>query len=224
MRQPQPRRHHHLSQRTIAEAGLAIIDAHGPRALKLRDVATALGVGTMSLYTYVESRDALISNIVGLLLNEVDVSPVPDETWDASLWRVAHSMYEMVCRHPKAFELIALAPNDEPPILDYIQAIDQLHDAQGIPRERFVAMWGVVDPFITGFLLQAAQEMTRTRPVHPTYEASQGLAAEIPKTLTSETFGTALKVVICGLRQTVMREQSDSSFNPDGSTTASTKA
>ncbi len=206
MRDPQPRRHHHLSRRAIAEAGLAIIDAEGPKALNLRGVATSLGIGTMTLYTYVESRDALISDIVGLLLNEVDISPLEGETWDASVRRVTRSVRQMACRHPRAFELVAIAPIDESPILEYAQAIDRLHENQGIPEERFVPMWGVIDSFLTGFLLMETQALTRERPTHATYEGASTPPPSVPPALSESTFETALETIIAGLRQTVMRD------------------
>lgn len=206
MRDPRPRRHHHVSRRAIAETGLALIDEAGPKALNLRDVASALGIGTMTLYTYVEGRDALISDIVGLLLSEVDTAPVPDETWDDSVRRVARSVRQMACRHPRAFELVAVAPIDEPPIVDYAQSIVRLHEEQGVSKERFVSMWGIIDSFLTGFLLMETQAVTRKPPVHAGREARSALAAQMPTALTSETFETALEAIIAGLRQTVMRD------------------
>lgn len=206
MRDPRPRRHHHVSRRAIAETGLAIIDEGGPKALSLRDVASALGIGTMTLYTYIEGRDALISDIIGLLLGEVDTALVPGETWDDSVRRVARSVRHMACRHPRAFELVAVAPIDEPPVVDYAQAIVQLHEEQGIPKERFVSLWGIIDSFLTGFLLMETQAITRKRPAHAGSEERVALAAQMPTALSSETFETALETIIAGLRQTVMRD------------------
>lgn len=205
MRDPQPRRHHHLSRRAIAETGLALIDAGGLKALTLRDVAAELGIGTMTLYTYVENRDALVSEVVGLLLGEVDTASMPGETWDDSIRRVSRSVREMACRHPRAFQLLALAPIDEPPVADYVLTIDRIHEEQGISEECLVPMWGLIDSFLTGFLLMETEAMTRALPRSAGPDARGGPAPRIPTALSAESFEQALETIIAGLRQTVMR-------------------
>ena len=58
------------------------------------------------------TRDEIVADVVGLLLGEVDTTPHPEERWDESLRRVAHSLRKVAHRHPAAFTLVALAPVD----------------------------------------------------------------------------------------------------------------
>ena len=175
-----PRVHIHLNRETIARAGLALIDRDGPEALSLRNLAIELGVGTTTLYGHVRSRDEIVTDIVALLLGEVDTAARPKEPWDDVLRRVAHSLREVVLSHPGAFTLIALAPVDDSPVLDYARAIAELSCAGGMSEEQFIESWQVVDPFLTGFLLMetaavdAAARQRRRCPARPRRQSRSG--------------------------------------------------
>jgi AcrR family transcriptional regulator len=203
-----PRLHTHLSREAIAQAGLGIIDGHGLDALSLRSVAAALGVGVMTLYQHVPDREAMEKDIIALLLAEVDTAEKPGETWDESIRRVGRSLREMTLGHPHAFTLVATAPTDEPPVLDYAERITRLHAGQGIPQSVFVQMWSVVDAFLTGFMLMLAQSVTRAQGelVAPTDAATGGLSADLSGALSSDAFERDLDVVIAGLRAVVTQE------------------
>ena len=60
VRGPRPR----ISLADIVAAGVAIADADGLAALSMRKVASRLGVGPMSLYTYVPGRSELVELMI----------------------------------------------------------------------------------------------------------------------------------------------------------------
>jgi AcrR family transcriptional regulator len=201
-----PRVHLHLSRETIAQAGLALIDRDGLEALSLRNLAVELGVGTTTLYGHVRTREEIVSDIVGLLLREVDTTERPDEGWDDGLRRVAHAVREMALHHPRAFPLVAAAPVDEPPVLDYARSLASLRAAHGMTQAQFVESWKVVDGFLTGFLLMETAAVVRSLSsdriasdaVSPP-DRFQRLMAGVH---SAKAFATALEVIIAGLRQT----------------------
>ena len=199
-----PRVHIHLSRDTISQAGLALIDRDGPEALSLRNLAVELGVGTTTLYGHVRSRDEIVTDIVALLLGEVDTAANPNEPWDDVLRRVAHSLRGVVLSHPGAFTLIALAPVDDSPVLDYARAIAELSCAGGMTEQQFIESWQVVDPFLTGFLLMetAALERDRqtTQEVSGSPSASVAFRRDMAMAHSDEAFATALEIIIAGLR------------------------
>jgi AcrR family transcriptional regulator len=199
--------HTHLSRESIARTGLEIIDRDGLDRLSLRAVAGALGVGTMTLYAHTPDRQALERDIVGLLLDEVDVARADGEAWDESIRRVAFSLREMTLRHPRAFSLVAMAPVFESPVLEYATRIRALHELQGIDQERFVAIWSVCDAFLTGFMVMLAQAAVRAEDARAGEPALQtrpaefaGLAAGLADVLTEEAFNRDLDLLLTGLR------------------------
>ena len=205
-----PRVHIHLSRETIAQAGLALIDRDGPESLSLRNLAAELGVGTTTLYGHVRSRDEIVTDIVGLLLGEVDTTARPKERWDDVLRRVAHSLREVALLHPGAFTLVALAPVDDPPVLDYARAIAELSCAGGMSEDQFIESWQVVDPFLTGFLLMETAALERggqtTQKVPGSPSASVAFRRDMAMAHSDEAFAAALEIIIAGLRDKQARD------------------
>jgi AcrR family transcriptional regulator len=83
----------------IVRAAITIADAEGIDALSMRRVAEALGVGTMSLYTYVPAK----ADLLELMLDAVIADAVPPEDglgWRAWLERFAHDSLAGYRRHP----------------------------------------------------------------------------------------------------------------------------
>jgi AcrR family transcriptional regulator len=72
-----------LSQETIVDAALTILDADGLDAVSMRRVAQALDTGAASLYVYVRNRDDLLALVLDRIVAEVP-APVPAKSAD---WR-----------------------------------------------------------------------------------------------------------------------------------------
>lgn len=96
-----------LSQ--IADAALAVIDREGLAGLSMRAVAAELGVGTMSLYRYVESREALEIAVVDRVLGEVDVGSSGGASWKVRVTDVLVGARGRVAAHPNVIPLLVSA-------------------------------------------------------------------------------------------------------------------
>ena len=109
---------HALTSAQVVSAAVGIADADRALAdLSMRRVADALGVGTMSLYTYVASRDELIEMMLDSVYGEV-VRDLPDSTttdWHHGVRAVADVNWALCLRHPWVLEIFtgrpALGPN-----------------------------------------------------------------------------------------------------------------
>src|SRR5262245_56762486 len=89
-----------LSQSDIAKAALSIIDREGVAALSMRAVATELGVGTMSLYRYVDSREQLEGLVLDLVLGAVDISLPARASWTTRATTLVERAREAIRTHP----------------------------------------------------------------------------------------------------------------------------
>jgi AcrR family transcriptional regulator len=88
-----------LDVRRIAEVAISIADAEGLGALSMRRVADELGVGTMSLYTYVPAKAELLDLMLDTTYAELANAGVgPD--WRARLAARARADWELYRRHP----------------------------------------------------------------------------------------------------------------------------
>ena len=99
-RGPVPR----FSRGQLVEAALAVVEADGFDALSLRSVARHLGVGPMTLYTYVDSSDELAALVVERLVEETVHSVQWPRSWRGVLRLFAKELDALILAHPAMVE------------------------------------------------------------------------------------------------------------------------
>src|SRR3954454_16382861 len=83
----------------VVEAAIRLADAEGLAAVTMRRIATELGAGAMSLYTYVPDKDRLLD----LMVDEVGGAARPVRItgdWRADVVALAGSQREVMLAHP----------------------------------------------------------------------------------------------------------------------------
>lgn len=83
----------------VVDAAIALADEEGLEAVTMRTLAARLGVGAMSLYTYVPGRSELVVLMVDQVAGEVPLPPHPDDL-RARLLGIARQRYDECRRHP----------------------------------------------------------------------------------------------------------------------------
>jgi AcrR family transcriptional regulator len=100
----------------IVEAAIRVADAEGLAALSMRRVAGELGVGTMSLYTYVPGKAELLDVMLDTVLGEVARPDGAAGDWRARLEGHARELWAHYHRHPWALGVSGaralLGPNE----------------------------------------------------------------------------------------------------------------
>jgi AcrR family transcriptional regulator len=87
-------------RREIAETGIALADEQGIEAVSMRNIATRLGVGTMTLYTWVENKDDLINVMADALADQMLVPEPMPEDWRDALTEIAIATRNVFTAHP----------------------------------------------------------------------------------------------------------------------------
>jgi AcrR family transcriptional regulator len=110
-----PRRgpRHGLTSDQIVAAATTIADADKDLApLSMRRVAESLGVGTMSLYTYVSSRAELVEAMLDRAYGEAvrELEAVDKADWRAGLRGIAAVNWTMYLRHPWMLQVFTGRP------------------------------------------------------------------------------------------------------------------
>lgn len=83
----------------VVEAAIRVADAEGLPAVTMRRVATEIGAGAMSLYTYVATRERLLD----LMVDRVGAGTHPAEItgdWRADLLALAGAQRALMLTHP----------------------------------------------------------------------------------------------------------------------------
>lgn len=115
-RGPRPRH----SREEVVRAAVAIADARGLGAVTFRTVATRLGTGVMSLYSYVPDKQTLVYDMVEHVSGELEL-PVPTGDWRADMRLLAHRQRALLHRHPWLIGALSHLQPLGPALLDVLE-------------------------------------------------------------------------------------------------------
>lgn len=153
-----------LTVQRIVAAGIELADAEGLPALSMRNLATALGAGTMTLYRYVPGR----AELMALMVDEVSrPGPLPDPAlgWRERVEAAAHAEWAMYLRHPWVLHIAQGRPLLGPHAMDATEIALRNFAGTGLgPRERIDAVL-LVSSFVAGLVrttLEATQAAATT--------------------------------------------------------------
>ena len=96
-----------VSDDDVVDAGIEVADAQGLVALSMRGLAERLGIGAMTIYTYVPGRDELLVLMTDQALGRSDRPAHPDDL-RRRLESVAEAAYAEYAAHPWLLEVAGL--------------------------------------------------------------------------------------------------------------------
>ncbi len=143
-----------LTLETIASVALAVADKEGFEAVSMRRVARELGVGTMSLYYYVKTKDDLVAAMDDALMSEALVPSVA-KAWQRATMEIAKRTHAVFIRHPWALVAMLSAP----PGLNAMRHMEQCLEAlsrTSMTAEQKITLLATVDDFVFGHALREA--------------------------------------------------------------------
>ncbi|CAM5248450.1 TetR/AcrR family transcriptional regulator [Streptomyces aurantiogriseus] len=91
-----------LSEDLIVETALRLIGEHGPEALSVRRLGTALGCDPSALYRYFHGTDDLVLAIADRIIGDAMAGFVPGDDWVAGLREMALRVRAGYLAHPRA--------------------------------------------------------------------------------------------------------------------------
>ena len=151
-----------LSLDRIVSTTLELVDEEGIGAATMREVASRLGVRSMSLYRYVRDRDelldAVVERIVGELADDPEVQLRPVGGWRPYLTGMAHGV-RRYARPPGA-------PWVNPPLrsLRWVEAMLSGLAGEGFSDEQVLFTYRTFNGFLLGYLLLETSAMALRDP------------------------------------------------------------
>jgi AcrR family transcriptional regulator len=140
-----------LNREDIVAVALKVAEAEGPEAVSMRRIATELGVGTMSLYHHIPTKDDLLDLMQDSVMGEL-VIPAGELAGDwrealAQISRRTRAVYE---RHhwmvSGAWERPQLGPRA------FAHVEQSFAVMAGIPAPKMMRMLGAADDYVIGFV------------------------------------------------------------------------
>jgi AcrR family transcriptional regulator len=128
-------------QRQIAAAARALLDAEGPAALTMRNVAEALGIKAPSLYKHVPDKTALEALVVAEAFGEI--AHALEVAATQGLPGIARAYREYALAHPHLYRLMNYRPlrRDLLPAGLEARSAEPLAAAVGYYPDRARALW-----------------------------------------------------------------------------------
>lgn len=123
----------------VIQAGITIADAEGLAALSMRKVAADLGVGVMSLYTYVPGREELIEVMIDLVYAD-HALPDPAAGWRTRIDSWARESWRIYGAHPWLFDFNSARLPIGPHVLDAEESLYAALAAAGFAGGQIVAL------------------------------------------------------------------------------------
>src|SRR4051794_13036396 len=143
-----------LTRDRIAAVAVEIADAEGFEAVSMRNVARALGVGTMSLYHYIRTKDDLLALMDDRLLAEVVVpeEEMPDDWREAlaTIARRSHAAWSERVWTLYAMQGARIGPNGMKHVEQSLGAVSGL----GLSSAEQLELISLVDDYVIGFSIR----------------------------------------------------------------------
>jgi AcrR family transcriptional regulator len=148
-----PRRDTPLTTERIIEAALRLSDTDADLdRLTVRRLATELGVGTMTLYSYFRSKEDILDGMADHVLGRMKLPDEPDAGPADALRTVGYAFLTMMREHPSVVRLFSSRVTDSPTALrGAMEAVLQRLIDSGIPGPAAVRCYGFLITYAIGF-------------------------------------------------------------------------
>lgn len=156
-----------LSRERVVDAALELVDTGGVETLSMPKLARHLGVGVMSLYTHIDSKDDLLDALVQRVLAQLDL---PDDSadWRETLRAHFHDLRAALLAHPGLGAVLAHKNVTVPAVFDVLEANLAVLASAGLSEADCVSLYYALLTYTLGFV---SWELPRT---HTISEAEYG--------------------------------------------------
>ena len=129
-------------------------DDAGFEAVSMRNVATRLGVGTMTLYSYVAAKDDLLDLMFDEVMRELLLpEPLPDD-WRAAISAIARRTREVWLRHPWLASSIGERSGFGPNSMRHVEQSLAALAGLGVEGHEAFIVLGAVDDYTLGHTMR----------------------------------------------------------------------
>jgi len=114
----------------------------------------------MSLYSHIDSKDALLDGIITVMWEELEVPPAGSTDWRDTLTSFAHALRALIHRHPHAAPLLISRPIMSTYHLEVLAAHLRVLRDGGFAEEQAVEVVRAVEAYTLGYALLEVSYLT----------------------------------------------------------------
>ncbi len=139
----------------IMSTAVELADREGIAALTIRALAGEMGVGPMTLYHYVDGKEAVLDGMVDIVFSQIELPP-REEYWKAAVRRRCVSAREVLNHHPWAPPLMESRTSPGPATLRHHEEMLACLRRGGLSLQMTAHAAALLDSYVYGFALQEA--------------------------------------------------------------------
>ncbi|WP_326551406.1 TetR/AcrR family transcriptional regulator C-terminal domain-containing protein [Micromonospora sp. NBC_01813] len=196
----------------IQQHALAIVDRDGLAGLTMRSLAASLQTGAMTLYNYVESREALEELVVDAVSALVEI-PEPTDDWLADTRAVATSLWRTFRAHPAAIPLVLTRRTSSRASLAPAEALASALARGGLDGVDLFVAFRTVSAFVMGIAQnELAGRLSHEKdPISAAQRIGELAQGELPTlaelapvgaAFSGQEFERGLTVILSGIKHT----------------------
>ena len=196
----------------IQQHALAIVERDGLVGLTMRSLAGSLQTGAMTLYNYVDSREALEELVVDAVSALVEI-PEPTDDWLADTRAVATALWRTFRAHPAAIPLVLTRRTSSRASLAPAEALAAALARGGLDGVDLFVAFRTVSAFVMGIAQnELAGRLSHEKDPASAAQRIEGLTqgalptlaelAPIGAAFTGQEFERGLTVILNGIQRT----------------------
>jgi len=139
-----------LTLEAIVDAAADIVAADGYDALSMRRLGKELGVGAMTLYGYVRTKEDLVGQLANRLLAEVDLPGGDSADWETQIPEIFRSVRRVFLQHPELLPVVAVQRVDGIAAYRGAELVFAALRSAGLDDQRVVSAFDALTSFTIG--------------------------------------------------------------------------
>jgi len=144
-----------LSKGKVLAAAIELADDIGIESFTIRKLANSLGVGAMTIYHHVPSKDEIIDGMVEIVFGQIEKPPIETD-WKTAIRQRCVSARAVLNRHPWAAPLMESRGSPGPNNLGHHDAVLGCLRGGGMSIQMAANAYAVLDSFVYGFAFEEA--------------------------------------------------------------------
>jgi len=146
-----------LSYELVVDAAAEIAQSGGFEALSMRSLARRLGVGAMTLYGYVRTKEELLGALADRILGQMELPLADDgQGWRERIAGICRAVRRAFLEHPELLPIVAQQRIDGPSAYRGAEAVLGALREAGLSDREAVSTFGVLTSFTLGCAMREA--------------------------------------------------------------------
>lgn len=142
-----------LNRERVLDAALELADEIGIDDLTIRRLADKLGVGAMTIYHHVPSKEEIIDGMVEIVFTEIEMPP-NNTDWKTAMRQRCISARQVLNQHPWAAPLLESRTVPGPASLEHHEAVLACLRGAGLSLQMTAHAYAILDSFVYGFAFE----------------------------------------------------------------------